>query len=753
MNAADHPIVKELVLIGGGHAHVAVLKSFGMCPIPGVRLTLISPQVATAYSGMLPGYLAGHYGFDETHVDLVPLTRFAGAQFYRDTVVGIDHENSRIQCKNHPPVHFDLVSIDTGSTPAKADIPGAGEHAIAVRPIDRFLISLEDVEKRLHEMRNGHFRIAVVGGGAGGVELTLSLHYRFMLALQGESHCDYLPDFHLFTDLQTILPTHNLAVQRKFSRILKEREIRLHLGHRVSRIEPGRLITENGVEMEAEAIFLLTQAAAPSWPAKSGLRTDEEGFIAVRDTLQSVSHPRLFGAGDVASVIDHPRPKSGVFAVRQGPPLAENLRRALQGLALRPFHPQRRFLSLISTGNRYAVASRGVWAVEGKWVWRAKNWIDRRWMRKYQELPEMEEAPRAESVLVGHGEIQGASMRCGGCGGKIGSSVLMQVLARLPDTGASDRRVVAGLESLDDAAVMSIPEGGLQVQSVDSFRTFLPDPFVFGQVTATHCLGDIFAMGAQPRTAQALAVVPLGNDAAMEEQLFQVVSGAVSVLQRHRASLVGGHSSEGSELAFGMVVDACVDPEKLVRKSGLRPGHVLILTKALGTGALFAAEMRRKARGRWIEGAVESMLQSNAAAAAIFSRYGVAAGTDVTGFGLMGHLVDLLRASSVDAELSIDAIPVLEGAREVMQREIASSIQPQNRRFAAFIAESDDAATHAHVPILFDPQTSGGLLAGIPPASADECLEELRRAGYLRATVIGKVTERGGDDPRIELTV
>lgn len=712
MNQASAPQLKDLVLVGGGHSHVAVLKMFGMRRLPGVRVTLVSKDAWTPYSGMLPGYIAGHYSFEEAHIDLRPLCRFAGARFIRGEVAGLDLDDKRVLIRDRLGLKFDLLSINIGSTPRAADIPGASTHALPIKPIEQFLAGW----KKIVEQHAGRIRIAVVGGGAGGVELTLACRHRLL----SEN-----PEFHLVTDTDVLLASHNRATQKKFDRILRERGIAIHLGHRVISVDRNKLACEGGATVPFDTLLWVTNAAAPKWPKEAGLAVDEHGFIAVNDRLQSLSHPDVFAAGDVAAVEGHPRPKSGVFAVRQGMPLARNLRATLSDELLRPFKPQKHFLSIISTGDQYAVASRNSWAVEGGWVWEAKDWIDRRWMRQYQELQPM---PMAASSVP---------MRCGGCGGKVGSTLLSRALNRILVGPAQD--VVLGIDAREDTSAINVPPGKTLLQSVDFFRTFLDDPYIFGRVTTNHCLNDIYAKGAEPHSALAVVTVPYGPENKVEEELAQVLSGAVHELRKHNAILLGGHSAEGAELGFGLTVNAFADGEKLLRKNALQPGQTLILTKALGTGCLFAAEMRRRAKGQWIEEAIHSMLLSGREAAQCLRRHGATACTDVTGFGLLGHLMEMLNASKLSAEISLSSLPLLTGAAETIRAGIVSSLHPENLRARHTIQNQERAD-----PILFDPQTAGGLLVGIPSANAESCIAELRKLGYNSASIIGKVVPASG---------
>ena len=744
-NAASDLVLKDLVLIGGGHSHIAVLKSFGMKPIPGLRLTLITRDIHTPYSGMLPGYIAGHYSYDDAHIDLRPLALFAGARLYHAEVKGLELSEKKVYCRNRPPVHYDVLSINTGSRPNVIGVPGAEDHTLPVKPIDRFLLGWFDIVKRVLASK-GKFRIAVVGGGAGGVELALSSQYRLRGILQRECGSADQLEYYLVTNTPEILPTHNRLVRRKFRRVLDSRDIRVLTDHAVERVAPSLLICEGDRHITADAIIWVTQASAPTWLNEAGLETDNSGFLRVNSCLQSLSHPDVFAAGDIASVVGYPRPKSGVFAVRQGPPLTKNLRRHVYGKRPKAFIPQHKFLGLISTGDKYAVASRGRWSLEGEWVWRLKNWIDCRFMDKYSDLPEMssEEKTKVAPGLANADalkEISTIAMRCGGCGAKVGSSVLSRVVDRLAPVTRDD--IIIGLQSPDDAAVMEVPSGAVMVQSVDYFRSFLEDPYLFGKIAANHSLGDLFAMGAQPQSAMAIATVPFGREREVEDQLYQLMLGALEALNACGASLVGGHSSEGAELAFGLSVTGLIERSEVMRKGGMQAGDLLLLTKPLGTGTLFAADMRRKAKGRWVQGAIQSMLVSNQGAAECLHRYGATACTDVTGFGLLGHLVEMTRASDCDAALDLNALPVLDGALSTLREGIFSSLQPQNVRLRRAIRDLDGLQNHAHFPLLFDPQTAGGLLASVPPEHAENCLQELHQQGYALSTIIGHVASRG----------
>lgn len=742
MNRPDIPVKTDIVLVGGGHAHVAVLRMFGMRPEPGVRLTVIGRDVDTPYSGMIPGYIAGHYTRPECHIDLRPLAMFAGARLIHAPATGLDLVANRVLVEGRPPVPFDLLSLDTGSTPPASAIPGAAEHAVPVKPIDRFLDAVAAMEAAI-ERDGAALRVVVIGAGAGGVEVTLALHDRLtrLAAARGLDPAGLA--FTIVDAAAELVPALAPPVRRKLARVAGERGIALRLGTPVARVDAGAVHLASGEALACDRAILITGAAPPAWLADSGLARDAKGFVRIGPTLASPSHAQIFAAGDMASYDGAALPKSGVYAVRAGPWLAANLRRAATGKPLRAWTPQRKTLALISTGDKYAIASRGDLALEGAWTWRWKDWIDRRFMAKYQDLPVMAE-PAATN---GAGVAVLDTMRCGGCAAKIAQPVLRRALARLPAQTAE--HLVQGLEAPDDAAVIAPPPGRVLVQTVDFFRAFIDDPYLFGRIAANHCLGDLFAMGADPHSALAVAVLPHGPAAKTEDDLAALLAGATETLAEAGAALAGGHTGEGAELAFGLSLNGFADPDRILRKGGLQPGDALILTKPVGTGVLFAADMRHRARGADIDAAFASMLRSTGPAARVLLAHGATACTDVTGFGLAGHLGEILRASGVDAELDLDAIPVLAGVRDLSAAGIASTLAPDNADAAQPFTPPSG---HPVRPLLFDPQTAGGLVAGVPAAQAEACVAALRAGGDAAAAIIGRVAAQEGAAPAIRFT-
>jgi selenide,water dikinase len=370
---------RRVLLIGGGHSHIEVLRRFALRPDSAIELTLVSPNARTPYTGMLPGLIAGHYTAADVHIDLPPLASWARARFVCDRVVALDLYTRTVRLGEGGLEPFDLVSIDVGSVP-DASVAGARERALGVKPIDRFLAAWPLLQD---DAAAGKVRtIVVVGGGAGGVEALLAMQYRLAQTLGAEA-----PRFALVTDAPHVLPEQARSVRKRLGTLLVARDVVLHTGSAVVAVDSGGVVTADGRRIAADRVVWATGAAAAPWLAASSLECDARGFVRVNRHLQSISDPLVFAAGDCAALEGQPRPKAGVFAVREGPPLAANLRHAVRQEALEDYAAQRRALALITTGERRAVAAWGPFAAEGRWAWRWKDRIDRAFCARYRMPP------------------------------------------------------------------------------------------------------------------------------------------------------------------------------------------------------------------------------------------------------------------------------------------------------------------------------------------------------------------------------
>ncbi|MFO1330775.1 MAG: FAD-dependent oxidoreductase [Rubrivivax sp.] len=364
--------MKRVLLLGAGHAQVRVLLELARTPLPGAEVTLVTPFPYQTYSGMVPGLVAGHYTAEQCQIPLAPLVQAARVRLAPGHAVQLDAAARQVRLADGQVIGYDLLSLDTGSVMARDRIDGAREHGLFVRPIEHFVQLLDPLLVLACERV---LDVVVVGGGAAGVELAMALQHR--LAGHGDERArvalvsgDGPP---LFGYPQPVIERGLRALARRRITVFQER---------CGRIEAGALHLASGARLACDAPVIATGADAPPYLQGSGLRLDEQGFVATGPTLQSLSHPEVFAAGDVSARPDAPHPRSGVYAVRAGPVLAVNLRAAAAGGELQRWQPQARSLNLLSCGDRRAIAAWGPLSADGRWAWWWKDRIDRRFMAR-----------------------------------------------------------------------------------------------------------------------------------------------------------------------------------------------------------------------------------------------------------------------------------------------------------------------------------------------------------------------------------
>ena len=733
-----------VVLVGGGHAHVQVLRRWAMDPPPDVRLVVVLDRPVAVYSGMVPGFVAGDYRLSELEIDVVPLARRAGASVILAAAKDLDPMKRELALAGRPAIRFDLASLDVGSTVRELDLPGVAEHALATRPIGRFVREVDAGIAALAALGRAA-RVLVVGGGAAGCEIAFALEAR----LRGIGLAARVA---IATSEPELLAGSSPRVRRRIAREARLRGLTHHPSTRIDRVERGAALTTRGERLAADLIVWATGAAPIDFPRRDGstpLARDREGFLSIRDTLQTVDFAHVFAVGDCARLIDHPWvPRAGVYAVRQGPILDFNLRAALAGETLRRYRPQRDFLALLNLGDGRALGAKWGVAAAGRSVFRLKDRIDRGFVARFQVL-EADSAKGVDPAWVSKrrsgriAEEMAEPMPCGGCAAKLPAATLEAALVRLAPSRADDS-VVIGVAERDDVAVTRTPEGRLELHNIDAIRAFCDDPWLVARVAASNATSDLFAKGGRPRHAQALIGIPDGDAEHAGEMLHQVLCGLRETLDGLSVTLLGGHTMSSEVLSVGLAVTG-EGPEagELLRQRGARPGDELWLTRPLGTGVVLAADMRGLARGEWVEAAHASMLRSHAVASDLMREAGATAATDVTGFGLAGHLSNLLRPDGLTARLERDAIPLLPGARELFLRGLRSTAHAPNR--AAFLA-SVRGASEFDEAWLFDPQTSGGLLFSAPAAAGPRLAEAFARSGEPAVARIGRIV--AGDSTR-----
>lgn len=734
MNTANtQPDLRHLILLGGGHAQVSVLKNLAMNPMPGLRITLISRDVLTPYSGMLPGYIEGYYKAAEITIDLSHLARLAGARFIHAEVTSINPDDHTITITGRPALHYDLLSIDIGSSPDITSIPGATEFATPVKPISTLLDRFDDIMDRTEGRK-----IAIIGGGAAGVEMALSLQSR----LQNQTNTAIT----LIHRGNRLVPEYPASAARHLAQICSDRGITVKCQTAVTAIGQDHINLSDGIDMPIDHTLLVTAGAAPDWLQKTGIALNDQGFIAVNHHLQSISHPAIFASGDIAGLDFDPRPKAGVFAVRAGKPLTENIRRFLLGKPLIAWRPQKRYLALIGTGGGMALPSRGGIALPpSRLAWRLKEYIDRAFITKFSAFPPMPKAPSAELAHdLTEEDPALADMRCLGCGAKTGHGTLEDALKQAAEI---TQRTYPDSTPFDDIASDSniISDGKTSiVQSVDVISDLVTDPFLLGKIAARHAMSDLFASNVTPHSALAIITLPEARQQMQQDDIAQLMAGGMLALHEDGATLGGGHTSQGKTLQIGFSVTG-FDQGKPAPEP--QPGDVLILTKPLGIGVIMAghASGHPAADGQLRETAIATMLESNGRAARILNAFGPVAMTDVTGFGLARHTLSLLSrgGKALSATIYDSKLPVIGGVDPLIAGGMHSSLYPLNKAAATVIMETATSDVIYH-----DPQTGGGLLIAMPEAKAEAALTRLVDGG-IAASKIGVVTADGAPQIRV----
>lgn len=749
---AKSPIVKHLVLIGGGHSHLAVLKHLGMHPVPGLAVTLISRDIKVPYSGLLPGFISGIYDAKEIFVDFRPLAQFAKARIIQADIKNIDLNDKKLILPNRPNISFDLLSLNIGSEPNLSMVPGAQDHAIGIKPLPAFLELWPQLLQRAISTltQKEQFKFAIVGGGPASVELAFSIQHRIENDLNLKSKEKSNLQIQIISAEKTLLQFHNNRVRSFAAKELTTRNIDILLKKKMSACEKGIIVCEDETEITADAIICATGASLPSWPAECGLAISQDGFIEVDSFLKSTSHDYVFAAGDAATIKGQTRPKSGVYAVRQGLPLAKNLIRHATSKRLKKYKPQTHALALMSMGNKTAIASRSKFFTHGKVAWLIKDRIDTNFVKKYSNLPQMNQNLELAKGLVDNKTqqlLKSHAMRCAGCGAKVANSVLQDVLHQLPNTEKPE--ILTNFSSAEDAALIQLGDNKVLLQSVDQIKAFINDPWIFARIATNHCLSDIYAMGCKPHSALAIVGLPFASKEYSQSELRQLMLSCSETLKEQNCSLIGGHSAESEDLTFGLSVNGFTTEDKVLCKNGMQKDDVLILTKPLGSGTLLAADMRSKASHSNIQGALNAMAISNQEASSILVKLKATACTDITGFGLAGHLLEMLAKDRIEVSINLDDIPIMDGAVNSLKQGIFSSLHEDNRTVSSYISGHSNLSKMPKYEILFDPQTSGGLLASISSELAEICVNQLIGAGYQSTRIIGRVLCSNTEEPKI----
>ena len=736
---------RHIVLLGVGHTNAHIVRRWGMNPIPDADLTCISDNPVATYSGMLPAVLAGQNSESEMQIDLVKLCGSVGARLLTNEVTGLDHESQMIHFVDRPSVPFDVLSIGIGSVPTTEGVVIESNSLLKIKPMQTFLFRLEeavhDAQKRLADKTETaspavdgapatsvagerKLNVVVVGSGVAGMEIT------FCLPTFLNKQLTIPHTLQIVTRSKSVLPGTSASMQRRVRNELKRRQVPVTTSRSVTHVTGDTVTLDDGTKIAADIVIWATGAVAPALLSKLDVTLDDRGFIATDNTLRSRSPAPVFAVGDSGTIVSEKLPKAGVYAVRQGPVLWENIQRTLDNRPLQNYQPQRSFLKLLNTGDGNAIGEWKGFSFTGRWVMRWKDRIDSKFMQMYRVSDDM------------MSETQ--PMQCRGCGCKLGGDVLEGALSVVSRSSAD------GTESLDDAAVIEMGKGQI-VASTDFFSSPVDDLFLAGRIAALHSASDLVAMGASVKAALANVVVPDGDPKSQRQGLNDILEGARSEFSTMGGEIVGGHTIVGDRWELGFTVIGDPLTESLLRKQNLQIGDVLYMTKPLGIGVLLAARMRDQCAAHDYQSVIEVMLQPQHEISRLAIDLGITAGTDITGFGLVGHLLEMLTASKRSARLSLSKIELLAGAAEAFNSGIESSLAPANRHVECQLEATDEQRGAPEYAALFDPQTCGGLLFGIRPQNCGEFESRLSESCGVTAIRIGEICESATEHSSVKI--
>lgn len=689
-----------LVLAGGGHSHALILRRWTMQPNhrPRELITLVNRTSTALYSGMVPGLIAGIYQRHQVAVDLRKLADQAGVALVVADITGLDLQNRELRLNERPALTYERLSLNLGAETSNSF--SAHSELVPIKPLEPALAFLSRHDQLMVNQDFAASAFQVIGSGLAAVETALALRQRWPrrpLVLR-------------------IRPEH---LKQGLRHALRKADIQI--------VETGTPSCSE--ELQATPGLLCTGSRAPHWLAESDLPCcSSSGRIRTETSLQVIQQPGIFAAGDCAVIDAHPRAPSGVWAVRAAKPLARNLEAACAGQPLQSWHPQRQALQLLggfNNGHPTAWALRGSRLVgPHSLIWRWKQAIDSHFMAGFEPRKDMEP-----------NEI----MACRGCAAKLPAEPLESALAK------------AGIAALvtdpEDAAVLPLKATRAfapVLQSVDGFPALVSDPWLNGRLTALHACSDLWACGARVLAAQAVVTLPQANHSTQQTLLAQTLAGIRSALKEQGAELIGGHTLEARDslaqppLSRAVQVTLSVSGEldsAFWPKTGLQAGDRLLLSRPLGTGVLFAAAMTGAAPASELDTALRLMGTSQHYVLEelldlqLEHPDAIHAATDITGFGLLGHLGEMLRDPGLKVVINGPQISALPGALSLLQKGYASSLAPSNRRAWSLLdagslqlhlndIDPGSKEHHALLELLVDPQTCGPLLISVSTSIA-----------------------------------
>ncbi len=703
----DNNFTKQLVLIGGGHANVQVLKKLCMNNIKGLHTILISEHFEATYSGMTPGYIHKDFSKEEISIDLQRLCFNAGATFIKDKVIKIETNYQKLELQNLPSIHYDLLSINTGSISNTKGINiKNSSRCFFVKPISLLVKNLSQIDKII---KNKKSKIAIIGGGIASYELAFSLLRRYDNNLE-------------ITILgKNILKEKNLNKKTKkyLNKISNHLNIK-ELSEEVVSISETYLTLKNSFKFTCDLSLLASGADIETWLSKSNLNKDKNGFIAVDDNLLSTNDKSVFVTGDASSIENKFRPKSGVMAVRQGEVLKENIFYKLTGRSLVKFRPQKNWLYLVGTYKNYALLNYFFLSFHGRWCWKLKEWIDKGFIKKFKFTNNIGMTKKNLELE----KPKNIKMYCQGCGSKVSKNTLVNFL------NAENLN-----PELSDSSIINNNSLSL-LQSIDHIKLFTSlNPYDFGIISYLHSQNDILSSGGSVQTISVSQALPFSEGKIENFYMEYFMKGIKSESIKDDSVIVSGHSYQSKEPGITITMNGVF--EKQISKNQGQENDLIYLSKPLGTGYLLAAYFNNSDFLSSIDfqNLLKWMKKGNSKASEISKSFNSNIVTDISGFGLGSHLSDICKSSKLSAEIKLNEEILINKNIEILENFQSTGFE---NNYSSSVNDISISDSNKLKNILYDPQTNGPLLLSIHKKDQIEFEKKFQLKLGFRPIFLGK---------------
>ena len=717
------PITNDLVLIGGGHSHLSVLMKLSKRPINGNRITLITNEIDTPYSGMIPGYIEGIYSWRDSHIDLYRLCLKLNVRFIHAEVERVSAYEKEIYFKDRPKIKFDVLSINTGIQSNNREIKGAAKYCLPVKPISKLTNNF------LNKITN--FKsIAFIGGGAGSVELALAIKKRFLNINQDIK-------ITIITGKRGLLSTFPQKTKLTSLKTLEKFKIDIIEYKRVLEVKPKQIILSDKSLLKIDKAILSTNSMTPKWLAKSDILLTKDNYILVNKSFQT-NYKYVFASGDVIDFNNQNLKKAGVFAVRSGKPLAINIRKFILGKKLVEYKFNKNYLALIGTSKRSAIATKYNLTFNSRFFFYLKKYIDQNFIKKFSDFRIRKkftlDALKTDvlNIFVKHKEKitdKNDIMQCKGCAAKVPLNALKQALPK-------------DIVSTSEDAV-SVPGHPELYQTVDMISSIITDPFLLGKIAANHSISDMVSVNSKITSAMMILQLPLSKTEINSRDLEQVLLGANEIFKTIDCPLIGGHTMIGKDkdpiIGFSILGQKQKKIKIVKNRRKIKTKDLLILTEKIGSGLIFAGINNYLIDSHFQIDVIKQMIKGNLNFGKISNQLNILSMTDITGFGLANHLLNLIKRDNSKTGLTIypNKIPLFEGVNECLNKDIKSSLFKSNYDIAQkdIIYKRDKSKLDN---ILYDPQTVGGIAFIIPQEEKYKHFKVLKE-NNIKFTEIGFV--------------